>query len=84
MSNTQNVKINLIEKITRNKIYNSIYYKEHCFGLTAESLIDKATELESIGGSYGGSKKVNLLIKIKLANSFFMFIIKNASNRTRI
>lgn len=34
-------KINLIEKIIRNKIYNSAYFKEHCFGLNADTLIDK-------------------------------------------
>ena len=38
---------NLIEKILRSKIYNHRYWKEHCFGLTAESLVDKAMELEA-------------------------------------
>jgi len=33
---------NLVEKIVRSKIYDCQYWKEHCFGLTAESLIDKA------------------------------------------
>ncbi len=32
---------NLVEKILRSKIYNHAYWKEHCFGLTAESLVDK-------------------------------------------
>jgi hypothetical protein len=32
---------NLVEKIVRSKIYDCQYWKEHCFGLTAESLIDK-------------------------------------------
>ncbi len=31
----------LIEKILRNRIYNNSYWKEHCFGLTAETLIGK-------------------------------------------
>lgn len=47
----------LIEKITRLKIYNSVYWKEHCFGITAESIIDKAVTLKYCGGVYGGINK---------------------------
>lgn len=47
----------LIEKITRLKIYNSPYWKEECFGLTAATIIDKAVALKSIGGTYGGNNK---------------------------
>uniref|UniRef100_A0A4X2LC54 Pre-mRNA-splicing factor 38B n=1 Tax=Vombatus ursinus TaxID=29139 RepID=A0A4X2LC54_VOMUR len=35
----------LVEKIIRTRIYESKYWKEECFGLTAEFLVDKATEL---------------------------------------
>ncbi len=45
---------NLIEKILRMKIYSSMYWKEHCFALTAESLVDKAVDLKFVGGTYGG------------------------------
>ena len=48
---------NLIEKILRQRIYGCMYWKEHCFGLTAETLVDKATELESYGGATGGLRK---------------------------
>lgn len=48
---------NLIEKILRMKIYNSVYWKEHCFGLTAESLVDKAVEINHLGGTFGGQRK---------------------------
>lgn len=47
----------LIEKILRQKIYNSLYWKEHCFGLTAETLVDKAVGLKAYGGQYGGMQK---------------------------
>ena len=47
----------LVEKITRSRIYESRYWKEDCFGLTAELLVDKAMELKSIGGTYGGNVK---------------------------
>lgn len=47
----------LIEKITRERIYASVYWKEKCFGLTAESILDRALELSSVGGSYGAHQK---------------------------
>jgi pre-mRNA-splicing factor 38A len=36
---------NLLEKITREKVYGSVYWKQECFGLTAESIVDKAAAL---------------------------------------
>ena len=36
----------LVEKITRLKIYNSRYWKESCFGLTSETIVDKAISLK--------------------------------------
>ncbi|KAJ1552331.1 hypothetical protein HK405_011738 [Cladochytrium tenue] len=43
----------LVEKIIRSRIYESIYWKEHCFALTAESLVDKAVTLKYVGGQFG-------------------------------
>ncbi|KAH7574660.1 hypothetical protein JRO89_XS03G0327700 [Xanthoceras sorbifolium] len=40
---------NLVEKIVRSKIYQNTYWKEQCFGLTAETLVDKAMELDHLG-----------------------------------
>ena len=48
---------NLVEKIVRSRIYDCQYWKEHCFALTAESLLDKATDLRAIGGTFGGARK---------------------------
>ena len=48
---------NLVEKITRLKIYNSLYWKEQCFGLTSESIVDKAVCLKYYGGTYAGNNK---------------------------
>lgn len=45
----------LIEKIIRTRIYDNKYWKEECFGLTAELLVDKAMALDYIGGVYGGN-----------------------------
>lgn len=45
----------LIEKIIRSRIYDSKFWKEQCFALTAELLVDKAMEIRFIGGVYGGN-----------------------------
>ncbi|KAF7338558.1 RNA polymerase II subunit A C-terminal domain phosphatase [Mycena venus] len=47
----------LVETVIRNRIWESQYWKEHCFALTAESIIDKAIELKFIGGVYGGNQR---------------------------
>ncbi|KAI9102461.1 PRP38 family-domain-containing protein, partial [Phlyctochytrium arcticum] len=51
----------LIEKIIRTRIYDSFYWKESCFALTAETIIDKAASLNSIGGQYGNQKPTEFL-----------------------
>ena len=48
---------NLIEYITRQKIYDSLYWKEECFGLSASDVATKATSLKALGGPYGGNNK---------------------------
>ncbi|CAG9837917.1 unnamed protein product [Diabrotica balteata] len=47
----------LVEKIIRSRIYDSKYWKEECFALTAELLVDKAMELRYVGGVFGGNIK---------------------------
>ena len=58
----------LIDKIVRTKIYSCTYYKEKCFALDAKSIVDRAIELKSIGGTYGSTKKPSqflcLLLKL--------------------
>jgi hypothetical protein len=49
---------NLIEYITRQRIYDSQYWKEQCFGLTAADVAEKAAmHLQAVGSSYGGNSK---------------------------
>lgn len=43
----------LIERVVRARIYDSTYWKEQCFGLTAASLVDRAADLQYVGGTYG-------------------------------
>jgi pre-mRNA-splicing factor 38A len=52
----------LIDKIVRTKIFNCRFWKEECFGLTAESLVDKAIQLQYVGGTYGGPRKPSQFI----------------------
>lgn len=47
----------LFEKAVRDRITESYYWKEQCFGLNAATLCDRAVELTSIGGTYGVSEK---------------------------
>ncbi|KAJ1967608.1 hypothetical protein IWQ62_001751 [Dispira parvispora] len=51
----------LIEKITRSRIYDSLYWKKECFALTMETLLDKAVDLPCIGGTYGNQKPTEFL-----------------------
>lgn len=47
----------LIETATRDRITESLYWKEQCFGLNAATLLDRAVEMAYIGGTYGVSMK---------------------------
>ena len=47
----------LVEKIIRTRIYESRYWKEECFGLSAADVFDKAIHLRFMGGIYGGNIK---------------------------
>ncbi|UZJ55134.1 hypothetical protein CBS101457_004454 [Exobasidium rhododendri] len=51
----------LIERVIRGRIYDSMYWKENCFALTAESLVDKAISLTYIGGTFGIQKPTAFL-----------------------
>jgi|TARA_B110000967_G_C18874161_1_gene557243 pre-mRNA-splicing factor 38A len=46
-----------VETITRAKIYDMPYWKEKCFGVSAETLVDLATDLRCFGGIHGGNNK---------------------------
>lgn len=52
---------NLIEKVILERIYLSNYWNEECFALTAESIIDRAVQLDAIGGTFGLQKATPFL-----------------------
>ncbi|CDR36656.1 CYFA0S01e03356g1_1 [Cyberlindnera fabianii] len=39
----------LIEKIVRERVFDSLYYKQFCFNVNAATLLDRAVELACIG-----------------------------------
>ncbi|KAJ2501268.1 hypothetical protein GGH96_002073 [Coemansia sp. RSA 1972] len=47
----------LIETTFRQRIYDSVYWKDQCFGLTITGVMEKASTLTSLGGCYGASRK---------------------------
>ena len=47
----------LIETAVRDRITDSLYWKEQCFGLNAATLLDRAVEITYIGGTYGVGMK---------------------------
>ncbi|KAK5111613.1 hypothetical protein LTR85_011791 [Meristemomyces frigidus] len=49
--------LKLFEKAVRDRIVDSYYWKEQCFGLNAATLLDRALELTFIGGTYGVAQK---------------------------
>jgi pre-mRNA-splicing factor 38A len=47
----------LFEKAVRDRVTESYYWKEQCFGLNAATLCDRAVELTAIGGTFGVAQK---------------------------
>lgn len=49
---------NLMEYITRQKIYDSRFWKEECFGLTTVDVLEKSAKtLSAVGGTFGGNRR---------------------------
>ena len=58
---------NLMEYITRQKIYDSRFWKEECFGLTAVDVMERATKsLTCIGGTFSGMGKPTKFLSLTL------------------
>lgn len=51
----------LIEKITRERILDSLYYKDQCFGLTAATILDRIVNLKYIGSLYSVGKPTEFI-----------------------
>lgn len=55
---------NLMEYITRQKIYDSRYWKEECFGLTVANVLEKCVSLPCLGVLPGGLRCLALTLKL--------------------
>lgn len=51
----------LIEKILRERIYDSTYWKEKLFACTAEIMVDRGADCRAIGGRYGNQKPTEFI-----------------------
>jgi len=79
---------NLIDMIVRNRIYSSTYWKENCFGLSAEQIVGKAMEFSEYGGTYGGNRKptkflclVQKMLQIQPDKDIVIELLKNEEYR---
>lgn len=54
--NNQNYQT-LLEKPVRERITDSLYYKQECFALNAETMLDRAINVTFIGGTYGDAQR---------------------------
>mmetsp|Transcript_52198 Transcript_52198/g.56568 ORF Transcript_52198/g.56568 Transcript_52198/m.56568 type:complete len:359 (-) Transcript_52198:88-1164(-) len=58
---------NLMEYITRQKIYDSRFWKEECFGLTTADVIERAAKsLSCVGGTFGGTGRPTKFLSLTL------------------
>lgn len=56
----------LIEKVIRSRVWDSLYWKEHCFALNAVSIIDRAANVQYVGGTFGGHNQPSEFICLVL------------------
>ncbi len=54
----------LVEKIIRERIFETRYWKENCFGMNVEKLLEQAASLNYVGGTYSNQKPTPFLCLI--------------------
>lgn len=50
----------------RQRIYEQMYWKEECFALRPDTLLEKAVELRCVGGTHGGQRKATKFLCLVL------------------
>jgi pre-mRNA-splicing factor 38A len=84
----------LLSTIVRDRILESRYWKERCFALTAETILDRAKDIDAIGTTYGGFSRPThflcLLLKllqiqpdISILKAYLDYSAGGASNEIR-
>lgn len=60
--------ISPVSAILRDRVYDSRFWKEKCFSLNAETILDRGKDIDSVGILYGGSNRpaefLCLLVKL--------------------
>ncbi|GAA6014516.1 hypothetical protein JCM8202_001566 [Rhodotorula sphaerocarpa] len=51
----------LVPTVIRKRVYDTLYWKENCFALNAASLIDRAVELQAVGGTYANTRPTEFI-----------------------
>lgn len=51
----------LLEKIVRERVLDSLYYRDQCFGLTAATILDRCVELDHVGGTHGVGRPTDFI-----------------------
>lgn len=51
----------LLEKIARERVLDSLYYRDQCFGLTAATILDRCVDLNHVGGTHGSGRPTDFL-----------------------
>ncbi|GAA5910826.1 hypothetical protein JCM8208_001006 [Rhodotorula glutinis] len=51
----------LVPTVIRQRVYDTLYWKEHCFALTSATVIDRAVELEAVGGTYANTRPTEFI-----------------------
>ncbi|GAA5825335.1 hypothetical protein JCM5353_005624 [Sporobolomyces roseus] len=51
----------LVPTVIRQRVYDTLYWKEHCFALDAATVIDKTVELTHVGGTYANTRPTDFI-----------------------
>ncbi|GJN87324.1 hypothetical protein Rhopal_000272-T1 [Rhodotorula paludigena] len=51
----------LVPTVIRQRVYDTLYWKEHCFALNSATVIDRAVELQAIGGTYANTRPTEFI-----------------------
>ncbi|TKA58483.1 hypothetical protein B0A53_00222 [Rhodotorula sp. CCFEE 5036] len=51
----------LVPTVIRKRVYDTLYWKEKCFALNAATIIDRAVELEAVGGTYANTRPTEFI-----------------------
>ncbi|GAA6064761.1 hypothetical protein JCM10212_002312, partial [Sporobolomyces blumeae] len=51
----------LVPTVIRQRVYDTLYWKEHCFALNPATIIDQAVQLSHVGGTYANTRPTDFM-----------------------